>query len=308
MSDTASDTAPARGRKFILDTESLRTFREVVAQGGFSAAARVLGITQPAVSLKIRRLEERLGMSLIRRDGHSLNLTDHGRDLLAHAEFIVEAHDRAVDDMQRSELSGVICLGCNVDLAPSGMAEVAARFMRTHPETELAIYAQGSEALGEMLDNGEIDLALMQLVAVDGNVRPTDELGRREDLHVVQGLAADFTDADPVPLISCGPHGLYDPYLAALLDAAARRYRVTLRWADVRGVQRAIESGLGVGILNTSNVTERMRPWTGIDPMSLPSTVTALRSRDGAGEDALVNALKGRLLEALAPEDLPDQD
>lgn len=303
-----SDAARAPGRKFILDTESLRAFRVVVARGGFSAAARELGVTQPAVSLKIRRLEERLGMSLIRRDGHSLNLTEHGRDLLAHAEFIVEAHDRAVDDMQRSELRGVIYLGCNRDLVPSDLAEVAARFMRTHPEIELAISAQWPEALSEMLDNGEIDLALVQMVAVDGNVRPTDELGRREQLHAVQGLAADFDDADPVPLISFGPHGLYDPCLTELLDAAARPYRVALQWADIRGVQRAIESGLGVGILNTSNVTERMRPWTGIDPMSLPSTVTALRSRDGAEEDALVSALKVRLLEALAPGNLLDQD
>ena len=302
MSDTA------RGRGLILDTESLRTFREVVAQGGFSAAARVLGVTQPAVSLKIRRLEERLGMSLIRRDGHSFNLTGHGRDLLAHAEFIVEAHDRAVDDMQHSESSEVICLGCSTDLVPIGLGEVAAWFMQTHPEIELEIHTRGSEDLSEMLDDGEIDLALMQLVAVDGAVRPTYELGQREDLHAVQGLAADFTDADPVPLISSGPNGLYDPYLTALLDAAARPYRVALQWADIGGVQRAIESGLGVGILNTSNVTEHMRPWTGIDPASLPSTVTALRTRDGADPDPFVSALKVRLIEAMAPGDSADQD
>ena len=303
-----SNTARAGRRKFILDTESLRTFREVAARGGFSAAARVLGITQPGVSLKIRRLEERLGMSLIRRDGHSLTLTDVGRDLLAHAEFIVEAHDRAVDDLQSKMLSGVVCLGFDADLVPIGLAEVAERFMQTHPEIDMAIYSRESEALSEMLDDGEIDLALMQLVAVDGAVRPTDELGRREDLHAVQGLAADFTDADPVPLISSGPSGLYDPYLTALLDAAARPYRVALQWADIGGVQRAIESGLGVGILNTSNVTEHMRPWTGIDPASLPSTVTALRTRDGADPDPFVSALKVRLIEALAPGDSADQD
>ena len=57
------------GRRFSLDVESLRVFREVVTQGGFTAASKILGITQPAVSLKIRRLEERLGFTLIRRTG-----------------------------------------------------------------------------------------------------------------------------------------------------------------------------------------------------------------------------------------------
>lgn len=87
-------TRSPRERSLLLDVESLRVFREVVAQGGFTAASRKLGITQPAVSLKIRRLEERIGTSLILRNGHSITLTASGRDLLAHAEEIVEAHDR----------------------------------------------------------------------------------------------------------------------------------------------------------------------------------------------------------------------
>lgn len=290
----------ASGRKFILDVESLRVFREVVAQGGFTAASKVLGVTQPAVSLKIRRLEERLGFRLIRRDGHSLTVTEHGRDLLAHAQFIVDAHDRAVDQMQRSELSGEVRFGCSGNVALAGLSAVASRFARTHPGVDLTIRVHESDILSRLLDGGELDMALMQLIDDgEGAVRPTDEVWRREELHIVQGIAADLTDADPVPLIAFGPHGVCYSQAKALLDAAGRAHRLALQWANVRGVQEAIEAGLGVGVLNTASVTERMRPWTGIDPIELPPTAFVLRLRDGAEENELIDALRGQLSQAL---------
>ncbi|HAB57667.1 MAG TPA: LysR family transcriptional regulator, partial [Acidimicrobiaceae bacterium] len=108
-----------------MDVESLRVFRQLVAAEGFTAAAERLGVTQSAVSHKIRRLEERIGRDLLRRDGQSFVLTPDGRDLLAHAEAIVDAHDRAVDALQRSNVSGTVRLGCNEEVAATQLAEVA---------------------------------------------------------------------------------------------------------------------------------------------------------------------------------------
>ena len=70
----------ARRRSAPFDVESLRVFRELAAKGGFTAAAKALGISQPTVSLTIRRLEERLGMNLIVRDGYSVIVTAHGQE------------------------------------------------------------------------------------------------------------------------------------------------------------------------------------------------------------------------------------
>ena len=61
-----------------LDVESLRVFRQLVVAEGFTAAAERLGVTQSAVSHKIRRLEERIGRDLLRRDGQSFVLTPDG--------------------------------------------------------------------------------------------------------------------------------------------------------------------------------------------------------------------------------------
>ena len=146
-------TRSPRERSLLLDVESLRVFREVVAQGGFTAASRKLGITQPAVSLKIRRLEERIGTGLILRNGHSITLTASGRDLLAHAEEIVEAHDRALDHMRRSGLSGVLRLGCSGAVGAEELSELVSRFRRTHPDIDLAIRADASPNISTSAEN-----------------------------------------------------------------------------------------------------------------------------------------------------------
>ena len=289
-----------RERSLLLDVQSLRVFREVVARGGFTAASRVLGVTPPAVSLKISRLEERMGTRLIRRDGHSLTLTVHGRDLLVHAAVIVEAHDRAVDDMRRSDLSGSVRLGCGADGAPDGLWQIASSFRRIHPDVDLAIRMHESEATSELLDDGETDVALLQLVDHGGAVRPTDEVWRRDELQVVEGLVADFADADPVPLVSLGPRSLHDPHLTALLHAAGRTHRTALQWPNIRDAQSAIEAGLGVGVLNSRNVTDNMRPWTGIGPIELPAVAFVVRARPNSDRDELIDALAGHLSEALA--------
>ena len=288
-----------RERSLQLDVESLRVFRELVAQDGFTAASRTLGITQPAVSLKIRRLEDRLGISLILRDGHSFTLTAHGRDLLAHADEIVEAHDRAVDHMRRSELSGSVRLGCSGAVGAGELSEVVNRFRRTHPDIDLAIRVDASPTISEMLDDGEIDVALVQLVETGDAVRPTDLVWRREQLHIVHGLAVDFVDKDPVPLVTFGPRSPYYPQLMAAVEASGRSYRFALLWPSIKGVQDAIEAGLGVGILNTSHVTDGMRPWQGVASVDLPQVAFVLRSRAGSDGDELIAALETHLAEVL---------
>ena len=286
-------------RSLLLDVESLRAFREVVTRGGFTAASKTLGVTQPAVSLKIRRLEDRLGMRLIQRDGHPLTVTAPGRDLLEHADKIVEAHDRAVDYMRRSELTGTVRLGCNGEVAASGLSEVASRFRRTHPHIDLAIRAHHSASISELLDNGEIDVALIQLAEIEGAVRPTDQVWWRDTVHIVQGIEADFDD-DPVPMVTFGPTSLYHTHLTALLDAAGRSHRVAMEWCNLSGVQSGIEAGLGVGLLNTRNITVRMKPWAGIDPIELPRMAFIMRSRPDADESEAIAALRGHLSAALA--------
>ena len=290
----------SRSRSRLFDVESLRVFRELVAQGGFTAAAKTLGISQPTVSLTIRRLEERLGMSLIVRNGYSAIPTAHGRELLAHAEEILEAYDRAVDHMRRSELRGTLRLGCSGVVAATGLAAVASRFSRTHPDVDFAVRVDMSPAISEMLDGGEIDVALLHVVEVGDAVRPTDVVWGREQLQVVRGLDADLDGADPVPLVTSGERDLLRPHLIAAMQAAGHTYRIATEWTSIKGVRDSIEAGLGVGMVPTSHVTAKMRPWQGTKPTELPQAAFVLRSRADADRNELIAALERHLKEILA--------
>ena len=205
-----------------LDVESLRVFRQLV-------------VTQSAVSHKIRRLEERIGRDLLRRDGQSFVLTPDGRDLLAHAEAIVEAHDRAVDALQRSSVSGTVRLGCNEEVAATQLAEVASRFGRTHPEIALEVRVRDSAVVADRLDAGEIDVALLQVLDTGDAVRPADDVWRRDELTVVQAADADFDHVDEVPLISFGPQCLYEPWFASAMAAIDRRFRSKISMPSCEG-------------------------------------------------------------------------
>lgn len=291
---------PAPDRPVRLDVESLRVFDQVVTQDGFTAAAVALGMTQPAVSKKIQRLEDRLGMRLLLRDGHSFTLTSHGRDLLDHAREIVQAHDRAVDHIRRSELQGAIRLGCNEEVAARGLSEVVSQFRRSHPEIDLAIRVQDSAIVHDWLDAGEIDVALIQVIDHDDAIRPTDEIWRRDSLVALQGRTADFDDADPVPLITFGPRSLYEPWLIERLRVDGRGVRNAMECPSIHGVQHAIEAGLGVAVLNTANVTDGMRPWAGVDDLKLPEVAFVLRVRLGEDEQSeVIGALRRHLSKTL---------
>ncbi len=285
-----------------LDVESLRVFREVVASDGFTAAGDRLGMTQSAVSHKIRRLEERLGMELMRREGQTVTLTADGRDLLAHADEIVDAHDKAVDYFQRSDLAGTVRLGCNEEVAATQLADVASRFRRTHPDVALEIRVQDSAYVADWLDTGEIDVALLQVLDIGEAVRQTDDVWRRDELQVVQGEAADFDDAAVLPLISFGPRCLYEPWLTTELDDAVRPHRHAMECPSIQGVQAAVEAGLGVAVLNTPNLTDDMRPWNGMGRLRLPTVAFVLRTATEPGADELVDALRHHLSEALSSQ------
>jgi DNA-binding transcriptional LysR family regulator len=261
-----------------LDVESLRVFREVVVSDGFTSAAERLGVTQSAVSHKIRRLEQRIGVDLLRRDGQSFTLTADGRELLEYADEIVAAHDRAVEHLRRSDLTGTVRLGCNEEVAATQLADVASRFRRTHPNVRLEIRVQDSACVTEWLDAGVVDIALIQVVDVDGAIRPDDEVWRRDSLQAVQGDEVDFDGAESVPLISFGDRCLYEPHLTALLDAEGQSYHHAMECPSIQGVQAAVEAGLGVAVLNTPNFTPRMRPWRAEDPVELPPVAFVLRT------------------------------
>ena len=277
-----------------LDVESLRVLRAVVTAGSFTAAGDELGLTQSAVSHKIRRLEERIGATVLLRDGPDVVTTADGRELLEYADVMIRAHDAAVDRLRRRpDVTGTVRLGVNEEVAATELAEIVSHFRRTHPGVQLSIRVNDSAVVARWVESDDIDLALIQVMDVDGRVRPDDVVRRRDRLHVVQGSEVDLSHLDPLPLISFGPDCLYEPFLAEALEAAGYRHHRILECPSIQGVCAAVRAGLGVAVLNTPHVDDSMRAWG--PSIELPDVAFVLRSAPGLTSAPAI-ALRDHLL------------
>lgn len=290
------------GARVRLDVEALRVLRTVADAGGFTSAAQQLGSTQSAVSWKIKRLEERLGFELLIRDGNSVRPTVDGQQLLAHADRIIDAHDAAVDHLQRSDLRGTVRLGCNEEVAADQLARVASRFARQHPEADLHIRVHDSAVVSTWLDGGEVDLALLQVV---GDVpRSGDRILWRDELVIA--TARDAADPrkpdDTVPYIGFGERCLYQPWFAAAIHEAGMAFQTVLECPSIQGVQSAVEAGIGVAVLNRRNLSPAMTEWAHADRLGTPPQVTYVirRGTDAtAGTSDLIDALEATITDEL---------
>lgn len=279
-----------------LDVESLRALRTVVDTGTFTEAANRLGMTQSAVSWKIKRLEERVGINLVKR-GSEIEATPDGRDLLIYAARILEAHDDAVAHLSRSDIEGVVRLGTNEDLRGGALADVLARFGRMYAQSRLEVRVELSGVVCEWLDDGDVDLAVVQVET--NEVRPDDVVLWTEQLQWVHSTEHSFEIETSIPVVTFGPGLAYLETAEESLRRSGVQWRNVLQCPMLSGVQTAVEAGLGVAALNPRNITERMTTWDYNERHPLPELSEVIRTGPG-GDAVLLTALRETLTAALA--------
>ena len=145
----------------LIDVDQLRTFIAIVETGSFTKAAEVVHKTQSAVSMQMKRLEERLDRPIFARDGRASKLTEDGERLLDYARRIVKLNVEALAAFDDAELTGRVRLGVPDDYADRYLPEIMARFSRAYPGVELTVMCEPSVELVERIDANELDLAII---------------------------------------------------------------------------------------------------------------------------------------------------
>ena len=145
-----------------ISRRQLRVFAAVVAEQGFSGAAKALHLTQPAVSLQVKDLERSCGLALLDRSGHRIRPTEAGREMLraAHAvEREMKSAEEAIGALKglRAGTLTVAVISTAQYIGPRLLAE----FRRRHPDVILRLQVCNREAMLEHLDDDDIDIALM---------------------------------------------------------------------------------------------------------------------------------------------------
>ncbi|HKA78780.1 MAG TPA: LysR family transcriptional regulator, partial [Xanthobacteraceae bacterium] len=144
----------------LIDIDQLRTFIAIAETGSFTRAAEVVHKTQSAVSMQMKRLEERLGRPMFARDGRSSKLSEDGERLLDYARRIVKLNVEALAAFSDAELTGRVRLGVPDDYADRYLPEIMARFSRAYPSVELTVTCEPTVELVHRIDTNDLDLAI----------------------------------------------------------------------------------------------------------------------------------------------------
>jgi DNA-binding transcriptional LysR family regulator len=142
-----------------MELRSLRAFVEVARSGGFTAAAERLSLTQSGVSKLVRRLEDELGVGLLKRTTRRIVLTDAGRIVMTHAEEILQRTQGIANEL--TELKGLVRGELRIGvptLGPRLMVPLIGEYRRRYPGVELRFFEEGSRAIESALLEGRLEL------------------------------------------------------------------------------------------------------------------------------------------------------
>ncbi len=143
-----------------LDVSVLRSFVTVADTGGVTRAAGFLNLTQSAVSMQIKRLEETMGLELLDRANRRIALTASGEKLLGYARRMVEMNDEMFSRLTDQAFEGEVALGVPHDIVYPVIPRVLQRFNGEYPRVRVRLISLFTSGLKQMYDRGEIDLIL----------------------------------------------------------------------------------------------------------------------------------------------------
>lgn len=169
----------------LLSLQQIRCFCAAVELGSFTAAAEALRVSQPAVAEQIRKLEGALGADLFVRAGRGVVQTEAGRAFAEHAARSLRAVEDAADSVGEltAVRSGTVALGIFGEPSAWRIDQLAAAFMRRHPDVSVRLVGRNSSAVVERVRRGELEagVVLLPIEADKVDVRP---IVRDEVLYV----------------------------------------------------------------------------------------------------------------------------
>jgi len=279
-----------------LSLDQLHAVVEVVQFGSFSAAARNLNLTQPAVSLQVRELEQRLGVQLVERLGKRAYATAAGAELIERVHRIEREVDDAVDAMRRRRDGGLarIRIGTGGSILAYLLPPVLRTLRRKHPNIELVVMTGTTDEMAARIAQNDLDIALVTMPVMERSVSVV--LVRSDPMVAV----LPPTERDAPPKLDAATLGRYP----LIFDSTgATMHQIARGWFRAAGIEpraamelghaamrNLISAGLGASILpieavmgDASTAPVVLRP---LDP-PVTRTLAIIRRSDKRDEPAL---------------------
>ena len=232
----------------------LRAFHAVAAARSFTAAARALGVSQPAVSMQVRSLEEAYGVELLARGRRSVEPTELGRALLDAIRPIFTIESEAAELLGRAGglLGGHLRVGAD---APFVVVPLLAAYRTAHPHVSLSLsLGNSSEVLRDLLD-GRTDVAALSDRVEDPRLFAVAAARSRQVVVVARAhpwasrRSVRLRDLDGVPMVMREEGSVTRLAFEAAIKRAGVAPAIVMELGSREAIQEAVAAGIGAGVV-----------------------------------------------------------
>ena len=285
-------------------TEQLLGAMSVARHGSFTKAANELGLSQPALSRQVMSLEKLLGVKIFDRVGRSVRLTSVGEELITKIQPLLEDISRLTVNLAAAggTTSGRVRLGATESVAVHALPSILRGFLQANKRVALRMVCQTSERLPEMINAGDIDIAVTAVEHDTLGLR-VEELWSEELVLVLPiGHAArsrnikNYTEEDFILLPA---HTITRRLMDKALRDIGISLKVGLEHASPEVIKAMVSAGMGLAILPEPTVRPEVRrgelaAWP-LNDLRVERKIVALsdpRREPWPAEEALLKALK----------------
>jgi DNA-binding transcriptional LysR family regulator len=224
-----------------LDMTALRSFLAIANSGGVTRAAGFLNLTQSAVSMQIKRLEDMLGCKVLDRSARKIALTGAGEQLLGYARTMVNLNDEVFGRLTNATHEGEIVLGVPHDIVYPLIPQVMQSFARDFPKMRIILQSSFTSVLLEEFARGEIDVML----TTEGQLSAPGEELAELPLVWVGAPGGQAWKQRPLPLAyeqAC----IFRKSVQAALDRAGVTWEMSVVSQNTRSVEATVSADLAV--------------------------------------------------------------
>jgi DNA-binding transcriptional LysR family regulator len=279
-----------------LDLTALRSFAAVADAGGVTRAAAQLNLTQSAVSMQLKRLEESLGLPLLDRSARTIALTAQGEQLLGYARRLLALNDEAWGRMTDQAFEGELTLGVPQDIMYPNIPRVLRQFAREYPRVKVLLTSDVTLDLRHRFARKEIDVIL----ATEEELGPGGETLLREPLVWAGAVGGQAWRSRPLRFGSTA-RCIFRRTAIEALERAGIPWELAVDSVSCSAVEVSVSADLGIFVQLASSVPARceaIRHGGGLP--ELPEYLIDMYVGDGP-RAALAAALARCLRQAYAP-------
>ena len=274
-----------------LDLTALRSFVTVLETGGVTRAAHQLHLTQSAVSMQLKRLEESLGQPLLDRAGRGVTPTSHGEQLLAYGRRMLALNDEVWARMTDAAFEGEVRLGVPHDIIYPHIPQILRRFDREYPRTRIKLISSYTLKVKEMLAHGDLDIAL----TTEDDTPAEATLLAHHRLVWVGAPGGAAWRSRPLQ-VAFDRKCLFRPWALAALDKANIPWETAVDTGSTRTVEATIAADLAIHAILEGSVGPHFEkiPHGGALPELPSSKINMYRGMNAGGPqvDALIDMLE----------------